>query len=258
MKIGIIFTAFNVEQYVDNSLDPWLSARNGTLDGHEFLIAAISVPFKGFNVKELDNTQIILKEYYNHQDIDYLHSEYDLTRTFSETDARGLALKWLMEKKVDILIQWDGDEIASLENISKIVKCVEDNPYITMFRLSYKNLVFTENQYLEEPFTPARIHRTCVGGFVASGFWDDNNVFYTYGDRHMRDSDMASKIIPRSIAWPRHYTWLNDFRSKQKIQYQMSRGWPSCSFRWDEKEGLKFNEEHFRRLGQPLPKVISE
>jgi len=130
---------------------------------------------------------------------------------------------------------------------------------VDWFRLSLKNYVFDTSTYLADPFTPPRIHRVNIRGYRAHSFWDDNNVLYcgTITRDLKRDVDFPSLTVPKGVAWIRHDSWLNDSRSRRKIEYQVNgRKWPSCSFAWDDsKGGLIWNEAHFARIGQPIPEV---
>jgi hypothetical protein len=54
-------------------------------------------------------------------------------------------------------------------------------------------------------------------------------------------------------------SWLNS-NSKQKIAYQTKRwGDFGCSYKWNEEGNcLQFNEEYFKKTGQPLPIIAQE
>ena len=226
MKIGCIFTAFNMEEYLADSLFPWTQARANHLDGHEFVIAAVSVPFEGFPDEGVDGTQSSLRVYEREGSIDWLLSHQT---PMKETEARGAALKWLVEQaRVDILVQVDSDEMFTQQDISAIIGFVQANPFITAFQLSLRNAVFTTDQYLAEPFTPMRIHRVVSGPWRAASFWDDNNVMYTDPSTgcNLRDVHFSTMIVPSTIAWIKHNSWINNMRSKKKISYQLDgRGW---------------------------------
>lgn len=172
-----------------------------------------------------------------------------------ETEARGEALRWLVDQGIEVVIQIDADEFYTAAEIERIFAFVASRPQIAWFRGSLKNYVFDDKTYLVEPFTPARIHRINVGGYQARGFWDDNNVSYygTITRDIKRDLDFPSVTIPKNMAWVKHLTWGNDLRSKRKIDYQLNgRGWPTCSFDWDETRGLIW------RAGQPIPETAHD
>lgn len=247
---GIIFIGYNTESYISDSLAPWIEARRSSLGGHSYIICAVSLPFAGFPHDNIDNTIPILQNMLDIDQIDHIITE---PRNIPETTARGMALSWLKSQDVDIVIQWDSDEILDQQELTQIISTVESNPWIIWFRLSYRNLVFTSDQWLAEPFTPPRIHRIKVNFGEAVGFEADNDIIYQRLDGvFLHQRDLSSITIPWSIASPLHYTWLNDDRSRRKIEYQLKgRGWPQCSFSWDDsKGGLIFNP------ALPAPKVI--
>jgi hypothetical protein len=261
MTFGVIFVAYQAADLLPRSLPVWLSARRANLGGNTFKIAAVCVPFVGFNHGEsttLDDTLPMLRSHLAAGDIDHL---VESAEPLTEVEARGRALRWLMgsDGGVDAIWQCDADEFLLKEDIQGAAAYVESQPYTDWFRVAYRNLVFTSDQYLAEPFTPPRIHRARIRGYRAHGFWADNNVLYggTITRDLVQDLHFSSATIPEYICNPLHETWLSNLRSKQKIAYQtVARGWPSCSFRWDEEtDTLRFNEAHFAALGQPLPEV---
>lgn len=258
LSIGIIYCGYQCADMLDMSLSPWVEARRARLGGHSYSICAVSVPFEGFpqdEQKDMTHELLTISKMFNEIDHCILGDT-----PIKETEARGSALKWLVEvAKVDIVIQWDADEEPTEKDILGITSFVEVNPFAQWFRVSYRNLVFTEDQALKEPFTPPRVHRVgAPRGYTASMFYADNNIVYESSDKFTYMSDVAysSLTIPESVANPLHYTWLNDQRSKRKIEYQTGRGW-ECSYRWDDTKGLRFNEEYFARRGLPIPEVIS-
>lgn len=256
MNIGVIFTSYRMAEYLASSFRPWAEARLHNLGGHSFKICAVSCAFQGFDLPPEDFTTDDLKVSLEDRFLDQLLTS---DQPVSEVGARGDALSWLISAGCDTIIQVDGDEIFAESDIVKIFDFVEKRPLIDWFRISYKNLVFTRNQYLAEPFAPPRIHRVRIGGYRAASFWDDNNIAYhgTITRDIRRDTDFASVTIPWSVAAPLHYTWLNNDRSRRKIEYQTKgRGW-ECSFAWDTaKGGLTFNEPYFHKRNLPIPEVL--
>ncbi len=259
MKVGCIFAAWQCVDLLPASLAPWVEAKRSRLGGHEYTICAVSVPFEGFPQEETrDNTRYKLGALANYGEIDHVVVS---DKPIKETDARGKALQWLVAQGCDTLWQVDADEVYTHEDITRILAFVAPNSLIPWFRLSLRNAVFDERTFLTEPFTPPRVHSVRVRGYEASGFWDDNNVLYRgVLTRDMKpDVDFASMTVPSTIAWPKHYSWLSNARSKAKIGYQLQgRGWPECSFRWDETKGLQFNEAYYTKRGLSLPEVVRE
>lgn len=265
LSIGVIYTAYNTADLVPASLSPWVAARRAALGGNTFKVCAVSVPFEGFDHGGAaeDGTRALLGTAAYKGEIDHAIVR---DKVMSEVDARGAALHWLVEQGCDVIWQWDADEVATLEDLERIAAFVKEQPYVNTFRISYRNLVFDTQHVLAEPFTPMRIHRVRLpGGYLAVGFWDDNNVYYVrpwegkVDGEVVRDVQLACLTVPATVAAPLHHSWLSNERSKRKIAYQLvGRGWPECSFRWDETtDQLAFNEAYYTARGLPLPTVLS-
>lgn len=265
MIFTIIFCAWQTREYLDESLTPWIEARRQSLGGHTFRIVAVCVPFVGFDHSDApDGTRDYLYGALERGEIDEVING-DLPRT--EVVARGAALQWAIQHSEgdgmdEATWQWDADEVATLDEIQRMADFMAANPLVAWARTSYRNAVFAKDQFLAEPFTPARIHRLAVPGrsYRAHSFYDDNNVMYggTITRDLKRDLEFSSVTIPSSVAFPRHYTWLNDQRSRKKCAYQLAR-WGLCSFRWDDAtNGLQFNEGYYRERGLPLPEIVKE
>lgn len=254
MKVGVILCAWQAGDYLARSLTPWIDARKARLGGNDFVICAVSVPFVDFEQPaQLDDTHDRLALHWRCADIDHMVTS---DTPMKETEARGAALRWLVEQGCDILVQWDSDEVATVEQLAAILRFAEGQPFTSWFRLSLVNLVFDEHTRLVDPFTPPRIHRVRAGSYRACGFYDDNNVLYcgTITRDFKHDVQLPSMTIPESVAAPLHYTWLNDERSKKKLEYQRRR-WGHSAFRWDDKLGLQFNEAYYRAHGLSIPEV---
>ncbi len=237
MTVGVVFCAWQSEDYLWRALKPWLDAAAervpGQLNEHPIRICAVSVPFVGFPQEPLDNTVALLQEYETQGEIDKLITS---ETPMKETEARGLALKWLVEQGVDILWQVDSDEEYTVAEIDRTLAFVAARPGMAWFRGSLKNYVFDTKTHLVDPFCPPRIHRTkLASGHMAVGFIDDNNVFYANTEEQRRDTDFPSCQIPKSVQWVRHITWQDSPRSRAKCLYQWSR-WGNCSFKWNETE----------------------
>lgn len=255
-KFGIIFVGFSTEDTVIQSLAPWIGARVDKPGGHEFVICAVSVPFAGFPNDSEDRTVSILQ---GAQIAGVIDNVITGPKNIPETTARGMALQYLKGCGVDFVWQADSDEIPTRENIKAIADYVAKDEWTTWWRLSLKNYVFDDKHYLVDPFTPPRIHRINAGGYIAHSFSQDNDI--CYGGRITRDlkpqGAFSSKTIPMSVAAIKHLTWPNSERSYKKILYQTNRGW-ECSFRWDEKEGLKFNEAFYAARHESLPQIAKD
>ena len=248
LKIGIIFVGFNCADTLTESLTPWIQARAQKLGGHEFKICAVNCPFEGFPQDEEDSSYTQLTTHYANQNIDWVVRS---NTPIKEIEARGAALKWLVERECDMIWQADADEFITIDQIEKVAKFVEKEKFTTCFKLSLKNYVFDTETYLIEPFQPMRIHRVESGNYKIHGFWDDNNAFYggIITRDFIQDVRFPCLTIPSSLVWIRHLTWQNSDRSRRKVEYQ-ERRWGKCSFKWNYKENkLEFNPAF------PTPKI---
>ncbi len=262
--IGVLFCGYNTIEYVSKSLASWQQAQSDKLFNSNWLISAVSLPFDKYKdmVVEKDATQDFLRQEYNSHRIDYLATEPEYV---GEATARNLALKPLLEAKCDLILCWDSDEVATIEQIQKMLEFVEVNRFESWFSISYKNYVFSKSQYLEEPFTPPRIFRVHTNGYEIDKFVWDNDIQYK---RELVFSasplpltvsykELPNKIIPPNVCFVPHYSWLNVKSSKDKCEYQQKH-FGHSGYRWDEKDGLKFNEEFYLTRGLMLPRVVSE
>ena len=243
-----------MSEYIESSLHDLIKARQSKLDNNEFYIVAVSLPFKNFPITNCDNTIQILQTLKNNNLIDELITE---PKFIKETEARTLALNKIIENNCEIVWQYDPDEELKIEQISKIIKFVNLNPFVACFKLSYRNFVFDNNTYLVEPFCPMRIHRVNYSNYRVNYFWDDNNIMYGGKITRdlIRDIDFTMLTIPKSYVWISHMTWISNSRSEAKILYQKSRSW-TCSYDWDYiNNKLIFNKDYFEKFGLPLPQI---
>jgi hypothetical protein len=248
-KIGLIFTVYNSQDSVMKCLEPWIKIKNN-LSNIQFVYSCVSVPFEKFNADPPDETVNIIK---STQIMDFLFADGQFK---SEVESRGICLKYLKEIDCDIVWQVDlADEVYSIENIKNIVEYVAKNKNVAWFKLSLKNYFQTKNQYLAEPFTPARIFRVNFPPYKLHDFREDNNLTYFYQNAEIPDIFVKNKTIPKEICWIDHFSWSNPQRSKKKIEYQLLR-WNKCSYRWNEEaQNIEFNPDYYKNK---LPEVIIE
>lgn len=244
-----------------DSLTPWMLARKEKWCGNEFVICAVSLPFKDFQFDGIDATTASLVAAEIAGTIDKVFTE---PKFIHETEARGMALKYLIEQNVDFLWIVDADEFYQKRDIENIIRFVEKENFSRWFKLSLKNYVFNKTTYLVEPFCPPRIHRVKFksydGDYTTNSFWDDNNVSYLKDDGSISklDREFSFLTVPRSVAWVKHLSWLSDERSRAKINYQTSRNWVS-SFSWDDSQGgLIFNPEYYTKAGKSFPEIAQD
>jgi hypothetical protein len=267
MKIGVLYVGYNQESYVSHSLSSWIFAKKVNLANHEYIISAVSLPFKEYKERNIieDNTISILDHSLEYKEIDSLIKE---PKYISETEARNMSLQFLLANKVDVVILVDSDEFYTLEDIEKIFTYVSLERWISWFAVSLKNYVFDENTYLKIPFTPPRIFRTVTNGYRLLEMSYDNDVTYQTtlltpkGDvvRNISHRDLPTKIIPQNIAFVRHLTWLSNEKTKEKIIYQKSRwGENGCSFEWNnELNALEFSKAYYLSNHKSYPEILKD
>jgi len=244
MKYGIIFCGYNTEDYIKDSLAPWIGR-------DDCVISAVSIPFQEYSRQVFfeDKTIEILHEHFNRGEIQHLTT---FPRFIKEHEARNLALRKIKEP-VDAYFLVDSDEIYTKENIERIFEFVETNP-MCWYKVALRNFVFDKDTYLEEPFTPPRIFRTNFLGLNTPSFSWDNDMTYNHQEGQFSHNQIPFLEIPKEVAWVDHYTWLSNSLSKRKLQYQMAHFQGVCSFDWDEEKGLIFNEAYYKNI--PKPKLL--
>jgi len=173
-KVGVLYCGFGNIEYVKESIPIWLQAREQKLNDTEWIIAAVSVPFKEYEgtefAKDLEAT-----DYLKTLPLDYLVTE---PKFVSEAEARSRALFYLLEQGCDWIWISDSDEMVTLNNIFNIAKFIARDNLTTWFSFSYKNYVFDNSQYLKEPFTPPRAFRVKSGNYILNRFRHDNGTVY--------------------------------------------------------------------------------
>jgi len=250
MKIGFLLSAFNQEEFILDCLKDLVPFCRD--NGH--IISAVSVPFKEYKGKNIhyDDTTKILKRLLKDGDI---HSVVDEPKYISECKARSLGLSMIKEHDCDFLFLIDSDEIFSHEDLTKIQAYVESSEFIDWWSISYKN--FVGEGYLKEPFTPPRVFKIKTRNLTLSHFYFDNDIIYK--DEHDLDinyKSLANKIIPESIAWVTHWTWLSTEKNKQKVQYQLEH-FGHCSYKWEDGQ-IKLNDDFFYKNNVAKPNIIYE
>ena len=249
---GIIYCAYNTEEYVLDSIEPFLNQSN-------HVVSAVSVPFMEY--KDIDdfhdNTTQLLEGLLNDGRLKYL---VDTPKFVPEATARNHALEHLKKHNVDYVWLVDSDEFYTEGDIEEIETYVENSEQ-NLFKLSLRNFVFDKDHYLEEPFCPPRIFKTKIyvpelEDFIRlENFYWDNDI-YSYENEVIKYSDVEDPtIIPEEVAWIRHYTWLNDTIGKRKVAYQ-HKHFGHCGYKWnEEKNSLEFDEEFHQKHNIPIPTV---
>lgn len=236
MQLGVLLTAYNCEETLEACLEPWR--------GHR--VAAVSIPFKEYGVEK--NNEATLKILKNH--CEFIARE---PKFVEESVARNLALSHLKAQKLDSFIILDGDEIYSKEDISKLESFVESQSDICWFSVNLKNYVFTEETWIDG-FCPPRVFRFNYGGLMLDSFYWDNDIYYKdISNRNHNYKNISNIAIPKRICYPKHLTWLNNEKSKEKVRYQ-EKHFGQCSYRWNEESNqLEFNTQYYSSLNLPVP-----
>lgn len=249
MKIGVLATGYNCEEYFDQVLEPWLQYK----DKHgDLVISAVSALFKEYTTNTRDKTQSLMAQAFQTKKIDDLVIP---TGTFDEATARNLALTPLLNQGVDYVILLDFDEVYTLEQIEKIVSFVQQNEFTTWFKIRFKNYVIDKEHYVDD-FCPPRIFST---NGLADFYYDNDVHYYTDGGKTSYKS-FPSMEIPRSIAFVKHYSWCGTpERLKQKVDYQLKHFNGICSYRWDENtQKLALSHDFYQKCNVPVPTIYEE
>ena len=262
MKIGIIAQGRNCADVLDDVLAPWIEA----MKKHDIFICLTSATFKemeklGEGPKNTDNTEEKFWEYNRKHPNNIIQIVFN--KYASEAESRNAARQELQKLGVDLIWLLDlSDEYYTVEQIDNIIKFVKSEPFSIWFRLSFKNYVFDKKTYLTQPFTPPRIWRTNLGGYKLVECVYDNDFIYTNAiGAQISDKQLSNYIIPKSVAWIKHHSWLSDERSKGKILYQTSHfsHGAGCSYRWNDKEDkLEWNPVYFKKVGEVIPTTAKD
>jgi len=256
VRIGLSGIGYQCGEHLANVLQPWFDLR--TQGQHEILISLSYGIFPEVyaisqtNRETPDSSLASLREYLSQKMIDAL---FVSPEPKYEWDLRTCTLPFLSERQIDILWLLDlQDEIYSVDEISRIVNFIEDRHDMSWFRVNFKNYAFTFDAYIED-FVVPRIWRARIPAPIRC-FHYDNSVTYVDG---RRQESLPHCTIPRSIAFPKHLSWVGspDYL-KRKIRFQHLH-YGTCSYIWDEKtNSLKFNEEYYARVGKGIPVLHKE
>ena len=251
MKIGLILAQYNGQDYISKCLTSWIEYRKE----NDLLISCLDGRFTGFGQENgsdqsTDGSLTYLQNCYEKDYIDFLDSFAGV----SEAEARNIALKHLIDNSCNLIFSIGVDEIFALNDINNIFTFVKNNPFVFVFQIHYKNLIW-DNQYIEG-FCPRRIWKVKGSTCSLKGFYNDDDCQYLLNSgQTVIDTQLSTQAIPKTKAFIEHHTWNNTARSIKKINYQNSRpGW-LCSF--EHKDGkIQFCKEYYRRTGQPYPTVF--
>lgn len=248
-KIGLLVCGYDCADSFKEVLKPWIQLK----EKYNIIISFVHCKFKEYN--DINNKDVNVD--YDLNGINYFFAPNE---PLIEIEVRSLALKPLLDDNVDYIWQLDLDEYYTVENIENIINFIYKDKFIPSYKISFKNYVFDASTYLEEPFTPHRIFKTRLGNFKLNKFIDDNLINYlSDGMVQMDARAIACKIIPPEVAYIKHVTWLNNEKSRQKVEYHKKHFSDGlCSYSWDEKDGLIFNKDFFKLRNLPMPKTLKD
>ena len=264
MNIGILFTCYNCEDYVDSCITPWLNLR----DEYNFIIACNSGMFKDYiELGILEKNEGTVKKLIS-KNLDYL-TILSGKNLIDEDYSRDISLDFLnggslgRGVKCDLLIIIDGDEIFTEKNIRDILDFVMENPDYDGYKISFKNHTIKKGLFTYD-YEHDRIFWMNRHGGIKRFYFDNR---FEYVDTFDGKSDYRysnSLTIPKSVAYVDHYSWLSDdSRTKDKILYQNKRysglnyevpEGQRCGFEWDDvKNSVKFSSTFWPGRGLQVP-----
>jgi hypothetical protein len=255
MKIGVLLCAFQCEEHLDGVLKPWMEAQIN----NDIVISSVSVMFSEYADMQFNQDNTATKEKLvsysgQKQGIKY---HYFGVGSQSEAKARNLALEPLKNENCDVIWLLDGDEYYTLEEINKIIGFVKQQKFVNWFGINFKNFVFDGTVWVDG-FCPPRIFRTEIGKYYKlDEFYWDNDIHYKSqsGDGLISYKELASFNIPKGFAHIKHLTWLNNEKTKRKVEYQIKH-FGHCSYRWNkEKNILEFDPDFHAKHRIPIPKL---
>lgn len=259
MKIGLLLAVYKDSEYIQECLAPWIKLKKD----YDIEISVCHGLFKEYHengvVDDDKETLNILYSLKIDNKIDYLYVQnnygldftYDVKKYENEAQIRNNGLKYLLSKNIDYLWTIGADEIYKEHEIINILNFIKSNKLYSYFKINYKNFVFDKNQYIDN-FCPPRIWNNKINDKIKEFYWDDDIVYNNLVDY----KQTSFKIIPKNVAFPDHFTWLSDDRSKNKVKYQEShfKNGYGCSFRWDN-DKLEWNEDFFIKTNQKIPEI---
>ena len=247
MKIGIIYCGYNTEEYVKDSISPWIEAK----DQYDIRISAVSIPFKEYAgiTEEKDSTTDYLLSLREDGKIETVFTE---PKYVKEYVARNFCWYDLQASNPDFMIFVDSDEIYTRESITRIFDYVQAHPEYESYQVNFKNYILDGKSWID--FHPFRIYRNDRNGGIRHLYHD--------GDVMFNNGKIANQthftLIPKQVAHIRHMTWLDNEKSKLKVQYHLKH-FGACSYRWnEEKKGLEIDYGYYDKHGYDRPIIYND
>lgn len=248
LKIGVLFTAYNCADYINDCLNPWFNLKNN----FNFKFAINSGMFKmykdlGFPDRNSETLNILYKYRF-----DYLINTKD-SILLDEDTSRNNCLNYLKDiQGCDLIWLVDADEIYTENQIINTINFIRQNPEFDWYSILLRNFTFITKYHLD--FERANMYWTNRNNGIDK-FHFDSHVLYKDG---MLYNQKKGICIPKNILFIDHYSWLtNDTRSAEKIEYQKNRHHGNkdirCSFVYKEND-LFFNKTFFdkRKINYPF------
>jgi hypothetical protein len=253
MKIGVLLTCYNCDDYVDDCLYHWVNLR----EKMDIVIACNSGMFRDyFDLGIPENNEKTLEKLISYK-LDFLVTTSG-KNLLDEDSSRNLCLDFLNKQACDLLIYLDGDEIYTEEQILKILEFIEKNPTYDSYDICFKNHTIRRGLFLNNFIRDSIFWMNRYQGIQR--FYFDQK--FVYNDPNANYSNKIT--IPREIAFVEHYSWLSDDpRTKIKISYQESRYCGSngqvpiearCAYKFPPgSKNLTFNTSFFSHYGEQIP-----
>ena len=249
MKIGILFTAYNCDSYIEEVLSPWIKLR----DELNLVLVANSGMFSdyiklGFEEKNKKTLQSLIDS-----KLDFLVTTSG-KNLLDENSSRNTCLDYIKKINCDLVWTVDGDEIYTEEQIRRIINYIIGKPEPDVYLIQFKNYTL-EHPYWVDGFSKETIYWTNRYGGI-NEFFFDNVVNYKDGTK-ITETNNQDKI-EKSVAFIEHYSWLSsDSRSREKVDYQNSRLFgrenERCAFSYKENGDLNFNDQFWISRGLQIP-----
>lgn len=252
MKLGVVISVYNGMDFLEECLRDWISLKTLGIE-----IAIVDCLFERFNGKtpnSNDGTVEFLEKYLKEKKIDFFQK---LKPNLKENEARNIAIEYLLNKDVTHVLTTAPDEIFKKTDIKYLIDFLQKDETNALFYLNYKNYIGNKKNYILG-FCPKRIWTAQYYNFLFNGLrFDDDGMFYdTHSKNIVSDNIFPSIVIPNLQI--KHYSWLDGETSKNKIEYQKSRGWV-CSYKVDQNNKVSFNEEFYRQNPNiQIPKIYTD
>lgn len=254
-KIGILGCGAECEDVIDKIFTPWFELKKN----YNLIFSAASTQFKEyFDNKVLFNNSATIKKLEEYKEKKLIENIIE-DNSDLEHKVRDKSLQFLLNQNVDLVWLLDFcDEYYSINDIINIINWInrKDNSFITWFSIPFKNYIFDEKSWIDG-FCPPRIFRINSYPYKLNKMiWDNDCEYRSVNQGSISYKALSNKSIPKNLLnnGIKHLTWLNNEKSKKKIDYQLKHFQNNCSYKWnEEKKCVEFNKEYFLKFGLPLP-----